>query len=133
MGSRRQPETPDEEPAPRADRERHVRARPDTVWEVLADPGQRRAVFGGDLDVDLVEDARGTWSSPEEAPRPVHVRRVDPARRLVFDWGDGDEASTVDLRLVPAEGGTDVRVVETRHEPVATPRASARAAVCLAA
>ncbi len=132
------PNAPSPDPSTDADRprvecERHVRAAPDTVWEVLADRDRRAHVLGGDLDVDLVEDARGTWSGPGEEPSPARVREVDHARRLVFDWGDGDAASTVDIRLAPTSAGTMVRVVETRRAAVTSPTASARAAFCLAA
>lgn len=118
---------------PRVERERHVRAAPDTVWDVLADRDRRAHVLGGDLDIDLVDGADGTWSGPGEEPSPARVRHAEHARRLVFDWGDGDDAATVDIRLAPAGAGTTVRVVETRRAAVTSPTASARAAFCLAA
>lgn len=127
-----QDQSPDED-HPQVERERHVRATPDTVWEVLADRDRRAHVLGGDLDVDLADGAQGTWSGPGEEPSPARIREVDHARRLVFDWGDGDAASTVDIRLAPAGAGTTVRIVETRRAAVTSPTASARTAFCLAA
>lgn len=126
-------DAPADDAPPQVEQQRHVRAAPQTVWEVLTDPDQRRQVLGGDLDVDLVEGARGTWSPSDEGESSVHVRKVDHSRRLVFDWGDGDDAATVDIRLLPVGAGTSVRVVETRRSVVAAPRASGRATLCLAA
>lgn len=132
------PNAPSQDPSPdedhpRVERERHVRAAPDTVWEVLADRDRRAHVLGGDLDVDLADGAHGTWFGPGEEPTAARVRYTEHARRLVFDWGDGDDAATVDIRLAPDGAGTTVRVVETRRAAVTSPTASARVAFCLAA
>lgn len=103
--------------APRVDRHRRIAAPPGRVWRVLEHPDLRRTVFGGDLDVDLEPGATGTFDDGTTT-RPVRIDEVDAPRRLAFGWGAGDDATQVDIRLVPAEDGTDVHVTEIRGRQV---------------
>jgi uncharacterized protein YndB with AHSA1/START domain len=44
----------------------------------------------------------------------VAVKEVEDDRRILFDWGDGDESTTVEFRFTPWEGdATYVEVIET--------------------
>lgn len=97
--------------APRAHRHRRIAAPPGRVWRVLEHRDLRRQVLGGDLDVALEPGATGTFDDGV-ATRPVRVDEVDAPHRLAFEWGEGDEAAHVDIRLVPAGDGTDVHVTE---------------------
>lgn len=95
----------------RVDRQRRIDAPPGRVWRVFEHPDLRREMLGGDLDVDLEPGATGTFDDGATT-RPVRIDDVDPPRRLAFEWGAGADASQVDIRLVPAEDGTDVHVTE---------------------
>jgi uncharacterized protein YndB with AHSA1/START domain len=75
-----------------------------------------------ELDEWLVEDAdlalepgeEGTLRLPDGSERRAVVEEVEPGERLAFWWSAGDEPATrVELTLVPAVGGTVVRVVES--------------------
>lgn len=105
-----------EPPAPRVDRHRHIAAPPGRVWRVLERPDLRRRMLGGDLDVELAPGATGTFDDGTTR-RPVRVDEVEAPRRLAFEWGDGDDASRVDIWLVPAGDGTEVHVTEVRGQP----------------
>lgn len=128
---RRRAGTP--EPPARVERSRHVAATPETLWRVLADRDSRRHVLGGNLDVDLLEGAEGTWQPEDGGVQPVRVDRVDAHRRLVFDWGRDDDASTVDIQLHPSRTGTVVRVVEIRRAALTASGLTVRDTLCLAA
>lgn len=107
---------------PRVERHRRIEAPPGRVWRVLEERELRRRMLGGDLDVDLTPGATGTFD--DGATRwPVRIDRAEPPRRLAFEWGEGDAASQVDIRLVPAGDGTDVHVTETRGRHGAGSRA----------
>lgn len=113
-----------EPPEPRVDRHRHIEAPPGRVWRVLEHPDLRRRMLGGDLDVELAPGATGTFDDGTTR-RPVRIDQVEAPRRLAFEWGDGDEASRVDIRLVPDGDGTEVHVTEVRGQrgllPIGSP------------
>jgi uncharacterized protein YndB with AHSA1/START domain len=105
----------------------------DEAWEAVTE-----------LDEWLVEDAdlalepgeEGELRLPDGSERRAVVEEVEPGERLSFWWSAGDAPAThVELTLVPAVGGTVVRVVESGFAagPVmsaaALPRLAARAAL----
>jgi uncharacterized protein YndB with AHSA1/START domain len=107
------------------EREIHIAARPETVFEFFT-------------DADLLRRWKGLRATLD--PRPGGVYQVDingrdvvrgefvevnPPRRLVFTWGwagDGSPlppgASTVEVTLTPEAGGTRVRL---RHHGLPSP------------
>lgn len=120
--------------APRVDRQRHIEAPPRRVWRVLEHPDLRRRMLGGDFDVELAPGATGTFDDGATR-RTVRVDEVDAPRRLAFEWGEGDDASQVDIRLVPAGDGTEVHVTEIlgRRDLLPTAAAPEPTALALAA
>jgi uncharacterized protein YndB with AHSA1/START domain len=101
------------------ERELHVAARPETVWQFLVDPekvarwkgspGEIDARPGGAFRIDVLPGHTASGSFLE----------VDPPRRLVYTWGweqtdDGPSpvppgSSTVEIVLEPAGDGTRLR------------------------
>jgi uncharacterized protein YndB with AHSA1/START domain len=101
------------------ERELHVAARPETVWEFLVDPdkvgrwkgrpGPFDATPGGEYTIEVLpgHTARGSFVV------------VDRPRRLVYTWGwdPGPEgpnpvppgSSTIEIELSPAGDGTTLR------------------------
>lgn len=120
--------------APRVDRHRRIDAPPGRVWRVLEHRDLRRRMLGGDLDVELAPGATGTFDDGA-TQWPVRVEEVDAPRRLAFEWGEGDDASQVDIRLVPAGDGTEVHVTEVlgRHDRLPNPAPPEPTALALAA
>ena len=87
----------------------------DAAWETVTE-----------LDEWLVEDAglvlepgeEGTLVLPGGEERSARVEEVEPGERLTFWWWAEDAPAThVELTLVPAVGGTVVRVVESGFVP----------------
>jgi uncharacterized protein YndB with AHSA1/START domain len=108
------------------ERELHIEASPETVWEFLVDP-EKIVRWKGQ---SAVFDARNGGSHRVEV-LPGHVAsgevvELDPPRRLVYTWGwqPGDDgpnpvppgSSTIEIVLAPAAGGTMLRFTH-RHLP----------------
>jgi uncharacterized protein YndB with AHSA1/START domain len=88
---------------------------PDHVWELIGD-GERWADWMVDAaDVEVAPGGGGTVVDGDES-RDVRIDTVDAGERVTFDWwpvGRPDEASSVELRIVPAVSRTVLEVVET--------------------
>jgi uncharacterized protein YndB with AHSA1/START domain len=84
-------------------REVHVDASPEEVWEALA-----------------TEEGRESWL--QEPGRDIHVELQDAPHRLVWWWaGPEDPATRVEFLLVAAPSGTRVLVTESMPSfPLAT-------------
>jgi uncharacterized protein YndB with AHSA1/START domain len=106
--------------------ERHVILPTDTseAWDLLTRPDHLDAWLGEDVVLDPTPGAAGQLLDPDGTHRELVVDEVDEGRRLTWHWwSDGDDASSrVEITLLPTDGGTLVRVVETL-----LPRAEARA------
>lgn len=88
------------------ERELIVPETPEEVWRSLAEPGW----LGDDAQIEL--HPAGEVRAGE---RSGFVEEADEPRRLVFWWSAPDEeASRVELDLEEADGGTRVRVTESR-------------------
>jgi uncharacterized protein YndB with AHSA1/START domain len=78
----------------------------DEVWLSLSEP----AWLGDDATIELRE--AGEVRAGE---RTGFVEEVDAPHRLVFWWSDPDEESTrVAIELDETDGGTQIRVTESR-------------------
>jgi uncharacterized protein YndB with AHSA1/START domain len=88
---------------------------PHDVWELIGD-GERWADWMVDAaDVDVVPGGGGQVRDAEER-RDVRIDTVSVGERIAFEWWPvdrPDEASAVDLRIVPSPHGTVLEVVET--------------------
>jgi hypothetical protein len=58
-------------------------------------------------------DGNGRCTAPG---RKVWVKEIEDNSRILIDWGDDDETTTVEFRFVPyGDDASDVRVTETGH------------------
>ncbi len=99
---------------------------PEEVWELVGDADGLGTWLADEVDLDVVPDAEGT-AREGDVVREVRVERVEPGRELAFRWwprGDEGLGSSVVITVAPSDGGTLLRVVETRMS-AATPRALA--------
>ncbi len=98
------------------ERELVVPETPEEVWHSLAEP----TWLGKDASIEL--EPAGEVRAGE---RSGFVEEADEPRRLVFWWSapDDEESSRVELDLDEVEGGTRVRVTESRPLEILTLRA----------
>jgi uncharacterized protein YndB with AHSA1/START domain len=104
--------------------QRHVRARPETLFAYFTDPVKYAAWMG----VEAVLDARPGGIYRVRVPQGNYAVgtfvEVESPRRVVFTWGwEGDPlvppgSSTVTITLTPSGDGTLVRLV---HEGLPDP------------
>ena len=101
---------------------------PGEAWDAL---GDLEEWLVDEADLALEEGEEGTLTLPDGEERRAVVEEVAPGERLVFWWAaPHEEAGTrVELTLVPAVGGTSVRVVESGF--AVGPVASAAGALAL--
>ena len=107
------------------EREIHVEASPEVVFEVLSTPAHIREWWNVETDLGPTPGATGelVWgdeSSPRSHVSPFTVVDVVPPRLFSFRWvypaGDvatPDNSLLVSFELVPSAGGTVVRLTET--------------------
>jgi uncharacterized protein YndB with AHSA1/START domain len=106
------------------EREIHIDAAPEVVFEVVTRPEHLKEWWPDDTDIEPVVGAEGhvVFGSTERADKvvPITVLEVDPPKRFVFRW-DYDEGETpvkgnsmrVVFELEPVGDGTLVRLTET--------------------
>lgn len=109
----------------RIEREMHVRAPVDRVWQVITDPAYVARWFGDTAQIDLRPGGAAAfgWSGYDPCAGLFHatVERVEPPREFAFRWvrdpgvpAGADVVSTlVEFSLSPAPGGTLLRLVES--------------------
>lgn len=103
------------------EREIHIDASPETVFEVVTSPAHIREWWGGaDTDLRPEPGAEGVLSWEGKGRERFKVVDVDPPRRFSFRWvyvgGEvTDDASSllVTFELVPRDAGTTLRMTET--------------------
>lgn len=107
------------------EREIQVDAPPEVVFEVVSQPEHIRDWWYAETDVRPVAGASGelVWADgddPRAHVEPMTVVVADRPRRFTFRWTHpaGEEATEgnsllVDFELVPAGGGTLLRLTET--------------------
>ena len=107
------------------EREIHIDASPDVVYEVVSSPEHIREWWSADSEFDAVPGGTGefVWGD-ETSPRahvvPFTVVEAEPSRRFSFRWfppvGDNpapDKSLLVTFELAPAGEGTVLRLTET--------------------
>jgi uncharacterized protein YndB with AHSA1/START domain len=109
------------------ERELHVEASPEVVFEVLSRPEHIRDWWSAETDVEPEPGAtaRLTWTDESTGRRessPFTVVEADPPRTFSFRWtyDEGEAAGPgnsllVTFELVPAGDGTTVRFRETGY------------------
>ncbi|GIJ11268.1 SRPBCC family protein [Micromonospora andamanensis] len=107
------------------EREIHVEATPEVVYEVVTTPEHLRQWWPDDADLEPVPGATGTVSfgdssTPNAQVVPLTVVEADPPRRFSFRWVYDDLAVAtptnsllVTFELVPSGTGTLLRLTET--------------------
>ena len=106
------------------EREIHIAASPDVVFEVITRPEHIAAWWGFEAAFTPAagSDGRMTWpGNDRQGPVvvPMHVVEADAPKRFVFRWvHPEDEPATphnsflVTFELAPADGGTTLRLTE---------------------
>jgi uncharacterized protein YndB with AHSA1/START domain len=108
----------------RIERELELPAPSEEVWEALTDPERLSGWLadevsldlrpGGEASFRLGDTLRRGWVE-EVSPPGSTAGQAAGGGRLAFWWATDDEPATrVELTLEPGEGGTRLRVVETR-------------------
>jgi uncharacterized protein YndB with AHSA1/START domain len=107
------------------EREIHIEAAPEVVYEVISRPEHMREWWPDEAELEPGPDGTGfiTFgdpSSPDAHVEPIAVVEADPPRRFAFRWvADEGEALTstrsllVTFDLVPVGSGTLLRFSET--------------------
>ncbi len=87
------------------------------VWRALTEPEQLREWLANDAELDVRPGGTGRFRWEDGEERRAVVEEVELERRLVFAWGEGEEATRVELTLVDAVAGTRLSVSETPLGP----------------
>ncbi|SOD73939.1 uncharacterized protein YndB with AHSA1/START domain [Jatrophihabitans sp. GAS493] len=107
------------------EREFHVDALPEVVFDVISNPVHVKEWWGADSDFEATPGHSGelVWGS-EDVPRqhvtPFTVVDAEPPRLFSFRWAYGDATAgsldnslLVTFELAPSAGGTTVRLTES--------------------
>jgi uncharacterized protein YndB with AHSA1/START domain len=107
----------------RIEREIHVDAPIEVVWEVLTDPQHVAGWFGDIAEIDLRPGGKITHAWAEDPAGHTErgaVEKVEPPRYFSYRWIRGDEtearednSTLVEFTLTPEGDGTRLRVVES--------------------
>jgi uncharacterized protein YndB with AHSA1/START domain len=110
------------------ERELHVDASPEVVFEVVSSPEHIRDWWSADTQFEPIAGAasRLTWtdqSTGRQQSTPFTVVEVDPPRRFSFRWTYEDEGQVVapgnsllvTFELLPSGEGTTLRFSETGY------------------
>jgi uncharacterized protein YndB with AHSA1/START domain len=92
-----------------------IRRPPAEVFRALVDPDitTRFWFTKSSGHVEPGAELRWEWEM-YGASANVSVREVEQDSRILFDWGDGDESTTVEFRFIPhGDGATYVEVTES--------------------
>lgn len=104
------------------ERELHVEAAPEMVYDVLSSPEHIREWWGADSEFEAVAGGAGelVWGdpgTPEAQAVPFSVVEADRPRRFAFRWAPDatipDKWLLVTFELAPAGEGTTLRLTES--------------------
>ena len=97
-------------------REIEVDAPAEEVWRSLTDPELLAGWLADDATLELTPGGELAMRTPDGEERTGWVEQADPPRWLAFWWrrGDSGETTRVELELEDSDGGTRVRVTESR-------------------
>ncbi|MFI7065388.1 SRPBCC domain-containing protein [Kribbella sp. NPDC050124] len=112
----------------RIERQIHVNATPEVVYEVISTPEHLREWWPDDAELEPVAGATGEVRfvrSGATKVEPLTVVEADPPRRFSFRWAYEGEVATaansllVTFDLLPAGAGTLLRFAETGYDEAA--------------
>ncbi|MBI2704468.1 MAG: SRPBCC domain-containing protein [Actinobacteria bacterium] len=98
-----------------------VEAPPEEVWSALTDDGELSSWLGDHAEIDPVPGGEGQVVDDDGVLRRIRVDEVEEGRSIRWTWWpepSEDDATSVEITIVPDGGGSEVRVVETA--PVAS-------------
>jgi len=106
------------------ERELHVDASPEVVFDVVSSPAHLREWWPDDASLDPVPGGTGTLTFDHGGPEPhvahVTVVEAEPHRLFSFRWcydagvtAAAGNSLLVTFELTPADGGTHLRMTET--------------------
>jgi uncharacterized protein YndB with AHSA1/START domain len=103
-----------------------IRRPPADVFRAFADPSVTTKLWYTKSSGPMVAGAKLRWDwEMFGASANVVVKDVEQDRRIVFDWGGGEDTMrTVELRFVPHGEHTYVNVVETGYRGTAEEQAA---------
>jgi uncharacterized protein YndB with AHSA1/START domain len=108
------------------EREIHIDATPEVVYEVISTPQHLREWWPDEAELEPVPGATGTVSFGPDNVVPLTVLEADPPRRFSFRWAyDAGEVPTAGNSLlatfdpVPSGTGTLLRFSETGFDEAA--------------
>jgi uncharacterized protein YndB with AHSA1/START domain len=92
-----------------------IRRPPQAVFRAFADPAITTRFWFTKSSGELRPGATVRWDwEMYGASARVVVKEFEDDRRIVFDWGEGEKLTTVELRFVPwGDAGSYVDVTET--------------------
>jgi uncharacterized protein YndB with AHSA1/START domain len=103
------------------EREIHVEASPEVVYEVVSRPEHIRQWWSDDAEIEATPGAVGelVWGDRAQVA-PITVVTADPPRLFSFHWcypegaaADSANSLLVSFELTPSGRGTRVRLIET--------------------
>jgi uncharacterized protein YndB with AHSA1/START domain len=111
----------------RIDREIHIDAAPEVVYEVISTPEHLREWWPDEAELEPTVGATGVVKFGEAKVVPLTVIEADPPRRFSFRWVyDADEVATAansllaTFDLIPSGAGTLLRFSETGFDESTT-------------
>jgi len=102
------------------ERELHVEATPEVVYEVISRPEHLREWWPDEAELDPVPGSSGVISFGGTKAVHLTVTEADPPRRFAFRWtydegvvASADNSLLVTFQLIPSGTGTLLRFTET--------------------
>jgi uncharacterized protein YndB with AHSA1/START domain len=104
--------------------ERHVGASPETVFTFFSEPARWLQWQGVEAELDPRPGGAFRMNVRGDGWASGRFLEVEPPRRIIFTWGwelDGSPlppgSSVVEVELIPADGGTLVRLTHRNLPP----------------
>jgi len=106
-----------------------IAASPERVWAAITEPEHIAKWAGSHATIDRVEvGGSGTWTFEGYGTVPLVIEAIDPPHSISYRWGnmtspDIDPVVSTVFRftLVPADGGTQLTVVESGFQNLEDP------------
>ncbi len=115
----------------RIEREITIAASPERVWEILTEPAHVGTWFGtgAPAEIDLRPGGVMQVDHGEHGRYSTVIVIVDPPHAFSYRWASGypevvataENSTLVEFTLVPAAGGTLLRVVESGFDAIEIP------------
>jgi uncharacterized protein YndB with AHSA1/START domain len=91
-----------------------IRRPPSEVFRAFVDPAVTTKFWFTKSSGELVTGANVQWHwEMYDVSTDVSVKEIEENSRILIEWGDGEESTTVEFRFVPWDDDTYVQVTET--------------------